>query len=279
MQIKSKDLEWREVFLFIQGLFLYQRFLPGCGNKTGLLPVVVSSSFLAVFFSLFFFHPFISWKYGAWHYLEKEMHQNIWRKGGWEADLLAWDFCGYFLLFYELFLVPESAGCLALFRKREENGEFFVGGWNMDEEGKERGKREKMGRFWVGFWLDLQRAEQKLLFVNQQKWNLQEQFTPQNHFLFQTTVFLLRLFYLLAELEQFFIKRYGAKKFLQQEGETGKQNWSWSSLEVFWNLTRKHMQIIIKKIHVIEKRHSMLTFQEQIVQKVNGLPEDNFRCL
>ena len=48
---------------------------------------------------------------------------------------------------------------------------------------------------------------------------------------------------------------------------------------MFWNLTRKHMQIIIKKIHVIEKRHSMLTFQEQVVQKVNGLPEDNLQFL
>lgn len=39
------------------------------------------------------------------------------------------------------------------------------------------------------------------------------------------------------------------------------------------------MQIIIKKIHVIERRHSMLTLQEQVVQKVNGLSEDNLQFL
>ena len=39
------------------------------------------------------------------------------------------------------------------------------------------------------------------------------------------------------------------------------------------------MQIIIKKIHVIERRHFMLTLQEQVVQKVNGLSEDNLQFL
>ena len=34
-----------------------------------------------------------------------------------------------------------------------------------------------------------------------------------------------------------------------------------------------------KKINAIERRHFMLTLQEQVVQKVNGLSEDNLRFL
>ena len=99
-----KTAAWNQVFLpffssdrtlKINGLFLlHNRFL-NCGNNSGLLLYgIMFSSSVSCFFCVSPIFPLRI--LGFLLFLEKRGRG----KGGWEADLLAWDFCGYFLFFF-----------------------------------------------------------------------------------------------------------------------------------------------------------------------------------
>ena len=91
---------------------------------------------------------------GFWHFLEKRGRG----KGGWEADLLAWDFCGYFLLLFLIFY-PLKTLFFGIFEKRDgkkrgKQGVFcwrFKHGNGEEKRGEREKKQEDFG--WVFIWI------------------------------------------------------------------------------------------------------------------------------
>lgn len=79
-------------------------------------------------------------------------------KGGWEADLLAWDFCGYFLLLFLIFY-PLKTLFFGIFEKRDgkkrgKQGVFcwrFKHGNGEEKRGEREKKQEDFG--WVFIWI------------------------------------------------------------------------------------------------------------------------------
>ena len=91
---------------------------------------------------------------GFWLFLEKRGRG----KGGWEADLLAWDFCGYFLLLFLIFY-PLKTLFFGIFEKRDgkkrgKQGVFcwrFKHGNGEEKRGEREKKQEDFG--WVLIWI------------------------------------------------------------------------------------------------------------------------------
>lgn len=91
---------------------------------------------------------------GFWLFLEKRGRG----KGGWEADLLAWDFCGYFLLLFLIFY-PLKTLFFGIFEKRDgkkrgKQGVFcwrFKHGNGEEKRGEREKKQEDFG--WVFIWI------------------------------------------------------------------------------------------------------------------------------
>ena len=91
---------------------------------------------------------------GFWLFLEKRGRG----KGGWEADLLAWDFCGYFLLLFLIFY-PLKTLFFGIFEKRDgkkrgKQGVFcwrFKHGNGEEKIGEREKKQEDFG--WVFIWI------------------------------------------------------------------------------------------------------------------------------
>ena len=91
---------------------------------------------------------------GFWLFVEKRGRG----KGGWEADLLAWDFCGYFLLLFLIFY-PLKTLFFGIFEKRDgkkrgKQGVFcwrFKHGNGEEKRGEREKKQEDFG--WVFIWI------------------------------------------------------------------------------------------------------------------------------
>ena len=91
---------------------------------------------------------------GFWLFLEKRGRG----KGGWEADLLAWDFCGYFLLLFLIFYPLKTLFFVFFFKrdgkKRGKQGVFcwrFKHGNGEEKRGEREKKQEDFG--WVFIWI------------------------------------------------------------------------------------------------------------------------------